>query len=112
VQGLVVLGVVVLGDDKRVFFVVVLLLLLVVGVDVEGCQRPPHDHGAREALKCGPRFVVGHAPLNPEGKLGCCHNTVVQAHPRAAVSASCADHSPDGSDRQSLEQRWFCGAPS
>ncbi len=111
-QGLVVLGVVVLGDDKRVFFVIILLLLLVVGVVVEGCQRPPHNHGAREALKCSPRFVVGHAPLNSEGELGCYHSADVQAHPRAAVSASRADHAPDGSDCQSLEQCWFCGAPS
>jgi hypothetical protein len=109
VQGLLVLGVVILGDDKRVFFVVVLLLLLVVGVVAEGCQRPPHNHGAREVLECGPRFVVGHKPLNSEGKSGCCHNAVVQAYPRATLSASCADFAPDGSGRQGSEQRWFRG---
>jgi hypothetical protein len=97
VQGLVVLGVVVLGDDKHVFFVVVLLLLLVVGVIAEGCQCPPHAHGAQEALECGPCFVVGHKPLNSEGKTGCCHNAIIRAYPCAAVSASCANFAPDGS---------------
>ncbi len=111
-QGLVVLGVIVLGDDKRVVFVIVLLLLLVVGVVAEGCQHPPHNHGAREALKPGPCFVVGHAPLNSEGKLGCCHNAVVQANPRAAVSASCANFALDGSGCRGLEQCWFCGTLS
>jgi hypothetical protein len=110
VQGLVVLGVIVLGDDKRVFFVVVLLLLLVVGIIAVGCQCPPHDHGAREALKRGPCFVVGHKPLNSEGKSGCCHNAVVRAYPCAAISASCADFAPDGSGHRGLEQRWFRGA--
>ncbi len=110
VQGLIVLGVVVLGDDKCVFFVVVLLLLLVVGVIAEGCQCPPHNHGAWEALKRSPCFVVGHKPLNSEGKLGCCHNAVVRVYPRAAISASCANFAPDGSGPQGLEQCWFCGA--
>ncbi len=105
VQGLVILGVVVLGDDKHVFFVIILLLLLVVGVVGEGCQRPPHNLGTREALKHGPCFAVGHAPLDSEGKLGCCHNAIVRAHPRAAVSVSHADFAPDGSGRRGSEQR-------
>ncbi len=109
-QGLGVLGVIVLGDDKHIFFVIVLLLLLVVGVVAEGCQRPPHNHGAREALKRGPCFVVGHAPLNSKGELGCCHNAVVQAHPCAVISTSRANFALDGSGHQGLEQRWFCGA--
>jgi hypothetical protein len=110
VQGFVVLGVLVLGDDKCVFFVVVLLLLLVVSVVAEGCQHPPHNLDTREALKRGPRFVVGHAPLNSEGKSSCCHNAVVRAHPCAAVSASCANFAPGGSSRQGSEQCWFHGA--
>jgi hypothetical protein len=65
VQGLVVLGVVVLGEDKRVFFVVLLLLLLVVGVVAEGYQRPPQDLGTREALKCGPFLLSGMRPSTP-----------------------------------------------
>ncbi len=64
-QGLLVLGVIILSDNKRAFFVVLLLLLLVVGVVAEGCQRPPHNLGTREALKHGPLFVVGHAPSTP-----------------------------------------------
>jgi hypothetical protein len=110
VQGLVVLGVIVLGDNKHIFFVVVLLLLLVIGVVAEGCQRPPRNLGARMALKRGPCFVVGYVPLDSKGKSGCCHNAVVRAHPCAAVSASRADFAPDGSGRRGLEQRWFCGA--
>ncbi len=110
VQGFVVLGVIVLGGNKRDFFVVVLLLLLVVGVVAEGCQCPPHNLGIRKALKRGPCFIIGHVPLNSEGKLGCCHNTVVRAHPRAAVSTSRTVFAPDGSGRQGLEQRWFRGA--
>jgi hypothetical protein len=110
VQGLVVLGVIILGDDKRIFFVIILLLLLVVAVIAEGCQCPPHDLGTREALERGPCFIVGHAPLDSESKLGCCHDTVVRAHPCAAVSASHADFAPDGSGRQRLEQHRFCGA--
>jgi hypothetical protein len=109
VQGLVVLGVVVLGDNKCIFFVVVLLLLLVVSVVAEGYQRPPQDLGAREALKCGPCFVAGHAPLDSKSKSGCCHNAFVQAHPCVAVSASCADFALDDSSRQGSEQCWFCG---
>jgi hypothetical protein len=99
-----------LGEDKCVFFVLVLLLLLVVGVVAEGCQRPPHNLGAWEALERGPCFVIGHAPLDSEGKLGCCHNAVVRAHPHAAVSASHANFAPDSSSCRGSEQRWFCGA--
>jgi hypothetical protein len=107
-QGLVVLGVVVLGDDKPVLpvivalllLVIVVLLLLLVGVVSEGCQCPPHDLGAQEALECGPCFVLGHAPLNSKGQSGCCRDVVVRTHPCATVSASCANFAPDSSGRQ------------
>jgi hypothetical protein len=120
VQGLVVLGVLVMGDDKPVLsvvdtlllLVVVVLLLLLVGVVVEGRQCPPHDLGAREALKYGPCFVIGHGALNSKGKLGCCHDVVIRAHPHAAISATRAHFTLDGSGRQGSEQRWFCGAPA
>ena len=104
-QGLDVLGVVVLGDNKGIFFVVVLLLLLNVGVVAGGCQCPPHNLGAQEALKRGPPFVVKHAPLDSKGKSGCCRNAIVRAHPCATFSASRADFAPDGSGRRGSEQR-------
>jgi hypothetical protein len=54
-QGLVGLGVVVLGDYKLIFLVVIARLPLVVGVVAKGHQHPPHNLGARESLKSGPR---------------------------------------------------------
>jgi hypothetical protein len=117
-RGLVVLGVVIMGEDKPVvvavaaglLLVVVVSLSLLVGVVAEGFQHPPHNLSTCEALECCLRFIVGHAPLGSGSKSGCCRDAVVWVHPCAAISASCTDLAPDGSSRQGLEQRRFCGA--
>jgi hypothetical protein len=116
-QGLVVLGVVVMGDDKPVFLFVVARLLLVGGVVAEGRQHPPHNLGAWESLECSPCFIIGHAPLKSKGQLCRCRDAVIRVRPSAAVPAYCASstqpghgRAPDGSGRQGLEWSQFPGA--
>jgi hypothetical protein len=87
--GLIVLGVIlVLDDNKLVLLFVVARLFLIVSVVAEGRQRPPHNLGTRESLKCGPCFVVRHAPLKSEGQLCRYCNVVIRAHPSAMAASS------------------------
>jgi hypothetical protein len=61
------------------------------------------------AFSCKESFL-GPLPWRPRGQFCRRHGIVIQAHPRATVSTFCADFAPDGSGRQGLEHRRFCGA--